>query len=197
MSRPSPRQRLVAIAGALLLTIAVAAPAAAAPQTRSIALTYQGDASPDYGFAVNGVCDACIPDSFRLFLGGGSWAYGATTTGHVDSLHWQATTSTALNYDDALLRQGQTLGLSDVLTPSGGTIVATGSVTGSVGLLNDPTGGTNFGPSGASDDVDKNATWTITGCAMPLPGDSPRTCVSDTRTSSSVRKRLPAGSSAA
>jgi len=181
MPRPSPRQRFIALAGALLLTIGAAAPTSAAPQTRSIDLAYEGDATPAYSFDINGVCDSCIPDTFRVFLGAGSWAYGATTTGRVDSLRWQATTSTALRYDDALLRQGQTLGMSDVLTPSGGTIVATGSVQGSVGLLNDPAGGTNFGPSGASDDVDKAATWTITGCAMPLPGDSPRTCVSNTQ----------------
>ncbi|MEA2518787.1 MAG: hypothetical protein QOF49_867, partial [Chloroflexota bacterium] len=111
-------------------------------------------------------------------LGAGSWAYGATATGTVSHVAWQATTSTNLGFDDAGLRQGRTLGLTDVLTPNGGTIVATGKVVGSAGLLNDPTGGTNFGRSGASDNIDKAVTWTAS-CALPLPGDSPRLCVSN------------------
>jgi hypothetical protein len=158
-----------------------AAPVAAAPQAKTINLTYQGDSTPAYSFDVNGVCDACIPDSLKVFLGSGSWAYGATTTATIDDLHWEAGTQTNQHYDDALLRQGQTLDLHDILTPQGGTIVATGTIKGSAGLVNDPTGGHNWGPSGGSDDIDKAATWTATGCAMPLPGDSPLGCISDTQ----------------
>ena len=175
------RQRLTALLGAVLVAVLAAAPVAAAPQTKTINLNYQGDSTPAYSFDVNGVCDACIPDSLKVFLGSGSWAYGATTTATIDDLHWVAGTQTNQHYDDALLRQGQTLDLHDVLTPQGGTIVATGTIKGSAGLLNDPAGGTNWGSSGGSDNIDKTATWTATGCAMPLPGDSPLGCISDTQ----------------
>ncbi len=175
------RQRMAALAGALLIAVSTAGTAAAAAQTRTIGLTYAGDSVPAYAFEVKGYCDACIPDAFRIILGPGSWAYGAATTATVDDIHWDAGTSTAVLYDDALLRQGQTLGLSDVLTTTGGTIVAHGTIKGAAGLINDPTGGSNFGPSGTSQNIDKTATWTIAGCSMPLPGESPRTCVSDTQ----------------
>jgi len=158
-----------------------AAPVAAAPQAKTINLTYQGDSTPAYSFDVNGVCDACIPDGFKIVLGSGSWAYGATTTATIDNLHWLAGNQTNQHYDDALLRQGQTIDLHDILTPQGGTITATGTIKGSAGLLNDPTGGSNWGPSGGSDDIDRAATWTATGCSMPLPGDSPLLCVSNTQ----------------
>ncbi|HEX2754090.1 MAG TPA: PKD domain-containing protein [Candidatus Limnocylindrales bacterium] len=182
MIRNRLRQRLAVLAGGMLLVLGSVGSATAAPQTRTIGLAYQGETTSDlgYDFDVSGVCDDCVPGVFETLLGGGRWAYGATATGRVNHVAWQAATSTALNYDDALLRQGQTLGLSDVLTPTGGAIVATGKIEGSAGLLVDPTGGTNFGPSGASDDIDKNATWTAS-CAMPLPGDGARLCVSDTQ----------------
>ena len=185
MSRPRhqirPLRRLTALLGAVLIAMIAAAPVAAAPQAKTINLTYQGDSTPAYSFDVNGVCDACIPDGFKIVLGSGSWAYGATTTATIDDLHWVAGTQTNQHYDDALLRQGQTLDLHDILTPQGGVIVATGTVKGSAGLLNDPTGGSNWGPSGGSDDIDKAATWTATGCSMPLPGNSPLLCVSNTQ----------------
>ncbi|MBA2720347.1 MAG: PKD domain-containing protein [Chloroflexi bacterium] len=180
MSRNRLRQRLAVLVGSAILMLGTVGSAAAAPQTRTIGLAYEGETTTDYSFDVSGVCDTCIPDAFKVLLGAGSWAYGATATGHVNHVSWQATTSTELGFDDVGLRQGRTLGLSDVLTPNGGTIVATGKIEGSAGLLNDPTGGTNFGQSGVSDDIDKGATWTAA-CAMPLPGDSPRTCVSNTQ----------------
>jgi len=181
MTRPRIRQRIATLAAALVLTLTVAAPAVAAPQTRSIDLSYQGTATPNYTFDVAGYCDPCIPDSFGPVLGGGgAWAYGFKGTAVVDRLHWDATTSTAIGFDDSLLRQGQTLDVKDVLTPNGGTIVATGSITGSAGLLNRPPGATEFtDPDGTA--TAHGATWTFTGCAMPLPGDSPRTCSSNTQ----------------
>ena len=179
MNRNRLRQ-LAALVGSVLLALGSVGSATAAAQTRTIPLAYQGETATTYSFDVSGVCDTCIPDAFGVILGAGSWAYGATATGSVSHVSWQATTSTDLGFDDISLRQGRTLGMSDVLTPDGGTIVATGKIVGSAGLLNDPTGGTNFGQSGASDDIDKGATWTAS-CAMPLPGDSPRTCVSNTQ----------------
>ena len=68
-----------------------------------------------------------------------------------------------------------------MLTPQTGTIVATGSVKGSGGLLNDPSGGSNFQASGGSTNIDASATWTATGCTVPLPSQAPTTCTSDTQ----------------
>ena len=180
MTRGTIRRRVAVLIGSIGLVLASVAPAAAAAQTRSVGIVYHGATDTSYSFDVSGTCDTCIPDLFGALIGPGSWAYGATATGIVDHVDWQAATATDLRFDDALLRQGQTLDLNDKLIPTVGTITATGSVQGAAGLLNDPTGGTNFGASGSSDNINHAATWTAA-CAMPLPGDSPRTCVSGTQ----------------
>ena len=82
-----------------------------------------------------------------------------------------------MHYDDSSLRQGQTLGLSDVLTPGIGHIHATGTIGGSYGLYNDPSGGVDFVPYGGQSSISKAATWDFI-CTIPLPGESPRACSS-------------------
>src|SRR6185369_6700289 len=63
----------------------------------------------------------------------------------------------------------------------GGTITATGAVSGSYGLFADTTGGTNFVATNQTKDFSKDMTWTFS-CTVPLPGESPRTCTSGTNT---------------
>lgn len=154
-------------------------PVLAASQTQSTTLTFTGSTNPAITYTVTNTCDSCIPDAMaQLFTGDpGSFAFGATATTTVNHLDWTNTAGVDVNYDDALLRQGQTLGLSDVLTAGVGHIHATGTIGGSYGLYNDPAGGLSFVPYGSQHGIAKTATWNFN-CAIPLPGESPRSCTS-------------------
>jgi len=161
-----------------IMTVGVA-PALAANQVQSTGLSFTGSTNPGVTYTVTGACDACVPDALaRAFTGdGGSFAFGASVTTTVDQLGWASPSSVAVAYDDTLLRQGQTLNLSDTLTNNTGSVTASGILSGSYGLFRDPTGGSDFAPTGDTSGFSKNVTWTFA-CTIPLPGESPRDCTS-------------------
>ena len=154
-------------------------PVLAASQTQSTTLTFTGSANPAITYSATDICDTCVPDDLAqaFTLDPGSFAFGATATTTVNHLDWTNTAGVDVEYDDALLRQGQTLGLSDVLTTGVGHIHATGTIGGSYGLYNNPTGGTDFVPFGNQKGISTSATWDFN-CTIPLPGESPRSCTS-------------------
>jgi PKD repeat protein len=170
---------------ALVVNMAVAAsPAVAASQTQTTAVSLKGGTDVDATYDTTAACDACVPDDMaQLVTGHSSWAFafGATVHTAVDRLDWTSDGSVDIAYDDTLLRQGQTITLKDTLTTTGGTITATGAVSGSYGLFADTTGGTNFVATNQTKDFSKDMTWTFS-CTIPLPGESPRTCTSGTNT---------------
>jgi PKD repeat protein len=173
-----PRSRLAAaLAAGLMSAVLVAGPVAAASQTKTITQSFTGQTDPGVQFDVQGVCDACVDDAIANLFNGttGAWGFGADASASVTSLAYSASTSTAVTYDDSLLRQGQTLTASDVLTTSGGTITAKGTFTGHYGFYHDT--GSGFQPDGTLSAFSKPFTLTIP-CAMPLPGDAPATCTS-------------------
>ncbi len=143
--RPRVASAALGVFAALVLA---ASPVLAAPQTQSTTLSFTGSTNPSATYNLTGTCDACVPDDLAQFFTGdpGSFAFGATATTAVTHLDWSDTANVDVNYDDSLLRQGQTLGLSDVLTAGVGHIHASGTIGGNYGLYNDPTGGTNFAP---------------------------------------------------
>jgi PKD domain len=180
--RPRAAHRLsAALIGAALIAASVGGPVAAASQTKTTTLHDTGSSSPAYSFDVSGVCDQCVPDVVKVVLGSGSWAYGVTASATVGNIAWTPSDSVAGQFDDNNLRQGRTLDLTDTLSHGGGTIVATGAVSGSGGLLNDPSGGTNWQASGGSTDINAPATWTATNCVLPLPSEGTATCTSNTQ----------------
>jgi hypothetical protein len=160
-----------------------ASPVLAAAQTQSTSFNFSGSADPAITYSVTGTCDECIPDDLAIaFHGGsGSFAFGATATTTVSHIDWTNTAGVVVNYDDALLRQGQALGLSDVLTTNVGHIHASGTIGGSYGEYNDPSGGTSFTPYGTQKTINKAASWDFS-CTIPLPGESPRSCLSGSQT---------------
>ena len=178
--RPTTAFVLVTVLATLLLG---ASPVFAASQVKSTTLTFTGSANPAVSYTVQNTCDTCIPDDLAaaFTLQGGSFAFGATAVTTVDHIDWTDAAGVDMNFDDALLRQGQTVGLSDVLTTHVGTVHATGSIGGSYGLYRDPTGGTDFAPDGTLKDINKAATWDFS-CTIPLPGESPRSCSSGSQT---------------
>lgn len=177
-TRATARPAFAAI-GLFAALLLAASPVLAANQTQSTTLTYTGSTNPSATYNLTGTCDGCIPDGLAQFFTGdpGSFAFGATATTAVTHLDWTNTANVDVNYDDSFLRQGQTLGLSDVLTAGVGHIHATGNIGGNYGLYNDPSGGTNFTPYGGQQGISKAATWDFN-CTIPLPGESPRSCSS-------------------
>ena len=173
-------RRALGVALTLITSLLLAAsPVMAASQTQSTTLTFSGSANPAITYSVTGVCDACVPDAAGVLFtsGSGSFGFGSTVNTTVSHIDWTNTAGVAVNYDDALLRQGQTLAFSDVLTTNVGHVHATGSIGGSYGLYNDASGGTNFIPYGSQKGIAKAATWDFN-CTIPLPGESPRACSS-------------------
>jgi PKD repeat protein len=166
-----------ALAAGLVSATLVVGPVAAAAQTKTLTQSFSGSTNPGVHFDVTGVCDACVDDGIANLFNGtsGTWGFGADSSASVTSLSYSSSTSTAVTYDDALLRQGQTLAASDVLTTSGGTITAKGTFTGHYGFYHDT--GSGFLPDGALSSFNKPFTLTIP-CSMPLPGDSAATCTS-------------------
>jgi PKD repeat protein len=172
--RTSALAAISLLAAALAITV-VAPPAGAATQNRTINSALAGSINPNVDFNTTAVCDDCYPDA--VGPGPGSWAFGAGVDTTVTELAFAASTSTALSYDDSLLRQGQTVAVTDVLNPTPGVVTAKGSMHIQYGVYNDASGGTNFTPAGTVTAADKPFTVNFP-CAMPLPGDPDATCTS-------------------
>lgn len=183
MTRPRPRSVLIAFLSLVMSVTVGTATTLAANQTKTASLTYSGSTNPGVSYTVTGACDACIPDALaQTFTGeNGSFAFGAQVTTTVGALAWTSPATVGISYDDALLRQGQTLALSDVLTPGAGMVHASGHLSGTYGIYRDPAGGQNFQPTSSTSGVEKDVAWNFA-CALPLPGDSPRDCSSGAQT---------------
>ncbi|MDT4911307.1 MAG: large repetitive protein [Pseudonocardiales bacterium] len=160
---------------AAAVALAVAPPAGAAVQNRSINSAFSGAIDPNVNFNTTATCDECYPDAFGP--GAGSWAFGAGVDTAVNDLEYASASSTAVSYDDSLLRQGQTLPVTDVLTPVPGLVTAKGTMLIQYGVYRDASGGTDFTPAGTLTAANKPFTTTFP-CAMPLPGDPDATCTS-------------------
>jgi hypothetical protein len=165
----------LATTGLLVAALAVvaASPAAAATQNRAINSSFSGSVDPHVNFDTTAVCDDCYPDFAGP--GPGSWAFGASVDTAVTDLEYAGAASTAVSYDDSLLRQGQTVAVTDTLTPGAGLVTAKGSMLVQYGVYRDASGGTDFTPAGTL--TPGNVPFTASfPCSMPLPGDAPVTC---------------------
>jgi hypothetical protein len=161
---------LALTAGGLL---ALSGPAAAAPLTKTAAPAFGGATDPNVAFDTTAMCDDCFPDAFGP--GAGSWAFGAEVTTGVSNLSYLPTSTADVTYDDSRLRQGQTMPITDKLTPLIGSMTATGHLNIQYGAFNDPTGGTDFSPAATL--TGANAPFSLAFlCSMPLPGDAPVNC---------------------
>jgi PKD repeat protein len=150
------------------------APVAAANQTKSTSMAMSGGLATNITWHVEGACDDCVPDDLASVLYDDDASYVAKVEAdvHVTQMTWTSQASIDVTFDDQLLRQGQTIDLKDKLTVTGGTMTATGTISGSMFIERDGT--TNVEDFGAFS-APLNLSWP---CAVPLPGESPRPCPS-------------------
>jgi hypothetical protein len=163
---------------AILVLVANAAPfvapAAAATQTKSTSIAMSGGLATDIKWNIEGGCDDCVPDDLAAIAYSDDASYVAKVEAqiHVTQMTWNSQAAIDVSFDDQLLRQGQTVNLNDKLTVTGGTMTATGTISGSMFIERDGT--TNVEDFG-SFSAPLNLSWP---CAVPLPGESPRPCPS-------------------
>ena len=146
------------------LVIAAAPAHATAPTT---ALNFSGDSAlQNHGFARG--CDSCIP---------GDAGVGVRLAASV-SAHWAPSALVSYQYSQSLLRQGQTLDLTDKLTPLTGTLTLTWGLTGDAGGYNFTGSGPQFPAAGSESAVvtinESVAATTV--CALKLSGDGTYAC---------------------
>ncbi len=154
------------LAAAASLILAPAGPAHAV--TPSTTLNFTGDKSLQ-ARSFNAGCDDCIP---------GDSGAGVRLTAAV-SAHWTPSATVTYQYSSSLLRQGQTLDLSDKLTPGSGPLALTWSLTGDVGQYNftDSTQAAFPDPGSEINTVPINLSVSDTStCPLKLDGDGSYAC---------------------
>ena len=176
-TRHEQRSRLAALLAVLMLVASLAsfvAPVAAANQTKSTSISMSGGLATDITWNIEGACDECVPDDLAAIAYSDDASYVAKVEAqvHVTQMTWSSQAAIDVTFDDQLLRQGQNIDLNDKLTVTGGTMTATGTISGSMFIERDGT--TNVEDFGAFS-APLNLSWP---CAVPLPGESPRSCAS-------------------
>ena len=174
------RFRSLVVVG-VLTALAILGGASAATQTKSQTVDFNGSALKnivDTGDPLSGgiFCDGCIPDDVMNFFGyGGEWALGAQLTGGV-KVDWKNPVKYDLTYSDSLVRQGETVDMSNVIGTQGGEVTASVVLHGSAAYYRK----TDENPVWHVGDFVLNETKTIPvgtfNCTIPLPGESPRPC---------------------
>jgi hypothetical protein len=161
----SRRCALALVVGVAVL--AIAAPTAAA-DTKTLDFSLSGSKSGIPIFHIAGFCDDCWPDG-----GSGTNFLGASADVTMDT-SWTSPAKSDLEYTPSTLRQGSTVDLTNTLSTSPGQLhvnytlgVVLGRFHSDGGETPTPTDDTLSFSVSQGDSVD---------CALPLPGDSPRTC---------------------
>lgn len=174
LRRPRRLPALLAILTLVASAAPFVGPVAAANQTKSTTISMSGGLTTDIKWNIEGACDDCVPDDLAAIAYSDDASYVAKVEAqvHVTQMTWSSQAAIDVTFDDQLLRQGQTLDLNDKLTVTGGTMTATGTISGSMFIERDGT--TNVQDFGAFS-APLNLSWP---CAVPLPGESPRPCAS-------------------
>lgn len=173
-SRPQVRKRplrtsLLAVLALLAAPIVVLSAVAAQAATPSTTLNFTGDKTFQ-GYSFNAICNGCIPLSDSQA--------GTRLTASV-SAHWTPTATVSYQYSSSLLRQGQTLDLSDTLTPGSGPLTLTWGLTGDAGLYNtNSSNGAVFPDPGSETNITtiNLSVSDSTTCPLKLDGDGSYIC---------------------
>lgn len=159
--------------------------------TQTVTPTFAGSGSNTDILSALAVCDECAPDAFFTDPTGfiNTWGFGIEGTVQAQA-SWSNPGTIDMQYTAGNLRHGQTLDLTDKLTPGSGSITVNYSVSGRLGLYGSPQSGSltcavlTITPTTCNGWVPTTDTLTIgpitasdtIPCTMPLPGESPRDC---------------------
>jgi hypothetical protein len=176
---------------ALPVVVLAFMPGRAGAATITVNPTFSGSGGNTSILSALAVCDECAPDAFFSDPNGFINTWGLGLAGEIQAqASWTNPSSIDLNYTPGLIRHGQTVDLSDVLTPGTGTITLNYSVSGTIGVFGSHSTGSlscaavavsNASCNGWLPTTDTLDIGPITDsdtipCQMPLPGDSPRDC---------------------
>ncbi|HEX5246406.1 MAG TPA: PKD domain-containing protein [Gaiellaceae bacterium] len=180
---------LLAIALAIVAFAAAPTLASAAHQTMSP--TFSGSGSNTDILSAIAVCDECAPDAFFTDPTGvlNTWGFGVS--GQIQAqASWSNPSTIDASYTAGDIRHGQTVNVTDTLTPGTGSVTINYSLSGTVGLFGSPDSGSlscaaaAVSNAGCNDWVPTTDTLSVgpitdsdsIPCQMPLPGESARDC---------------------
>jgi hypothetical protein len=182
-------KRLLLVAVAIGLPI-LFMPSAASAATQTVSPTFTGSGGPASILSAFIVCDLCVPDAAGAARDPGFNTYGFGVSATVQAqASWSNPSTIATQYTAGNLRHGQTLDLSDTLTPGTGSVTVNYSISGVAGVYGTMATGSDVSCVTVTDTTCSGYTPTTDSqsygpipesdtipCSMPLPGDSPRTC---------------------
>lgn len=163
------RRRWTVALTAVVAAFAFAVPGALA-DTKTLDFSLSGSQSGIPVFNIGGFCDVCWPD---FAPPDGTNFLGVTASVSMD-VSWTSPAKSDLDFTPSTLRQGSTLDLTNTFSTSPGALNVNYTLGVVVGRFHTPDGGT---PTPTSDTLSFSVSQgDSVGCAVPLPGDSPRTC---------------------
>jgi PKD domain/Bacterial Ig-like domain (group 3) len=152
---------------AVIAAFAIAAPGATA-DTKTLNFSLSGGQNGIPVFNIGGFCDVCWPDG-----GSGTNFLGATAVVTMDT-SWSSPAKSDLEFTPSTLRQGSTLDLTNTLSTGPGSLNVNYTLGVVIGRFHTDDGGT---PTPTADTLSFSVSQgDSVDCAVPLPGDSPRTC---------------------
>ena len=178
------RRTLFVAGSAMLAAIFTTSAAFAVGQSVSNPVKLSGQTTVTLFDLKSGICDVCVPDI--LFndpaVSGENFGVQAGVKATA-TMKWDANNTVKTTYDDSLVKQGSILNTSDEFTEGAGTINASMTLSAFLLLVEDPTGASFGGPSTGWLDTTLRLDASITQdvnipCSIPLPGESPRHCMS-------------------
>ena len=159
-------RRWAAAFAAAIGAFAVAVPSAAA-DVKTLNFSLSGSESDIPIFNIGGFCDVCWPDG-----GSGTNYLGVTAAVSMD-VSWTSPAKSDLEYTPSTLRQGSTLDLTNTFSTSEGPLNVNYTLDVLLGRFHSDGGD----PAPTDDTTGFSVSQDDTvNCAVPLPGDSPRTC---------------------
>ena len=178
------------VVGLTILALAVA-PGRASAANQTVSPTFSGSGSNTDVLSAIAVCDSCAPDSFFTDPTGVLNTWGVGVSGQLQAkASWSNPSTIDATYSSGNIRHGQTVNLTDTLTPGSGSVKIDYSLSGAIGVFGTPQTGnlscsdaevSNAGCNGWVQTTDTLTLGPFTAsdtipCTMPLPGESPRDC---------------------
>src|SRR5436305_8509377 len=130
------------LATALTIVAFAAAPTLASAAHQTMSPTFSGNGTNTDILSAIAVCDECAPDAFFTDPTGfiNTWGFGVTGAIQAQA-SWTNPSTIDASYAASDIRHGQTVNVTNTLTPGSGSVTINYSVSGTVGLFGSPDSG--------------------------------------------------------